>query len=543
MPAGFFQINEGLRNKNKVFGSKHNRLYNRGMAQYIVFLILAAITLLLNWLVILFAWKYRKIRGAEELIACMLAASGWIFFNSMEVLSPLGISTYTWATLTYIFIPLVPLSWLIFWLTFSGLNRWLQPNRLFWLFLIPLITILISQTNTFNHLLWQFYTIETIGNFHRLQPISYGIGFYLNWFYSLTLCMTCIFITVREYFTNNLIYRRRYGMILATTIFPMLINIFYVLKPIPEITKDFTPIAFGVSEFILFFTIFRFGLFDLMPVARSALVEQSLDGMVVVNIDEIIVDINPRAETIFNGGKEQVIGTNITTFLPFWKEMVNSPPGQVIETQFSNLSEERYFEVRLSPLNSEMDSPIAWLVTMNDVTSHRQLMKELEISAATDSLTGLNNRRHFFILMEKESQLAHQKKQPISLALLDIDNLKNINDQYGHQTGDKLLQEVGEHIKNCLRSSDVVARFGGDEFVILMPHTEKTAAMAVAERIRSNISTLEFTTKDTTSKTSVSIGVSSVPAGKSIDIDSFVEKADQAMYKAKKTGRNRVVAL
>lgn len=513
------------------------------MGQYIVFLILAAITLVITWAVIIATWKYRKIRGAQELIACMLAASGWIFFNCMEVLSPFGISTYTWATLTYVFIPLVPLSWLIFWLTFSGLNHWLQPKRLFWLFLIPLITILISQTNIYNHLLWQFYTIETIGNFHRLQPISYGVGFYINWFYSFALCMSCIFITVREFFTNNHLYRRRYGMILVTTIFPMAVNIFYVLNPIPGITKDFTPIAFGVSEFILFFTIFRFGLFDLMPVARSALVEQSLDGMVVVNVDEVIVDINPRAEAIFNSENKQLIGININTYLPFWKEMVSSPPGQVIETQFSNLSEERFFEVRLSPLNSEMDSPIAWLVTMNDVTTHRQLMKELEISAATDSLTGLNNRRHFFVLMEKECQLASQKKQPISLALLDIDNLKNMNDQFGHQTGDKLLQEVGMHIKNCLRSSDVVARFGGDEFVILMPHTEKTAAMAVAERIRSTISALEFKTKDTISTTSVSIGISSLTPGKTINIDSFVEKADQAMYKAKKNGRNRVVAL
>ncbi|HWQ46526.1 MAG TPA: diguanylate cyclase [Longilinea sp.] len=513
------------------------------MGQYIAFLILACITLLFNWVVIVFAWKYRKIRGAEELIACMLAASGWLFFNCLEVISPFGISTYTWATLTYVFIPLVPLSWLIFWLTFSGSTQWLQPKRLVWLFLIPLITILISQTNLYHHLLWQFYTIDTVGIFHRLQPISYGIGFYLNWFYSLALCMICIFITIREYFTNNHLYRRRYGMILVTTIFPMLVNIFYVLRPIPELTKDFTPIAFGVSEFILFFTIFRFGLFDLMPVARSALVEQSLDGMVVVNVDDVIVDINPRAEAVFNSRQKQLIGSKIEQFLPFWKQMVTNPPGQVIETQFANLDQDRFFEVRLSPLNSEMNSPIAWLVSLNDVTTHRQLMKELEISATTDSLTGLYNRRHFFIIMEKESQLALQKKQSLSLAVLDIDNLKNINDQFGHHTGDMVLQEVGEHIRNCLHASDVVARFGGDEFVVLMPHTEKAAAMAVAERIRTSINALEFKTKDTTSTTSVSIGITSHSPDDPIDIDSFVEKADQAMYKAKRSGRNRVIAL
>lgn len=157
-----------------------------------------------------------------------------------------------------------------------------------------------------------------------------------------------------------------------------------------------------------------------------------------------------------------------------------------------------------------------------------------------DGLTGLYNHKHFYERLEEEIKKARRYNRPFSLIMADIDYFKNYNDTHGHSTGDTLLRQVASTMKKSVRTQDIVARYGGDEFSIILPETGKDGALILAERIRLSIKQL-FPLNGTQDSGSlrISLGVATHPddAG---DLATMVEKADSALYLAKKMGRNRV---
>ncbi|MGM0689793.1 MAG: GGDEF domain-containing protein [Bacillota bacterium] len=161
---------------------------------------------------------------------------------------------------------------------------------------------------------------------------------------------------------------------------------------------------------------------------------------------------------------------------------------------------------------------------------------ELKRLSETDTLTGIYIRRKFDQEVNKLMDLASRYNHPLSLVLFDIDNLKRINDEYGHLTGDRVLSTLAGIVKAALRSSDIFARWGGDEFAILLPHTTKSQARELAERIRDIIVSHYFTQ---VGYISCSFGVTAYQKGD--DINSLISRVDRRLYKAKKTGRNIVM--
>lgn len=168
-----------------------------------------------------------------------------------------------------------------------------------------------------------------------------------------------------------------------------------------------------------------------------------------------------------------------------------------------------------------------------------RLYEHIQHLARTDELTGLLNRRG--LLEDGEKELARCLRYGNSLAaiLVDIDNFKEINDQYGHPVGDQLLQRVANHIKNQVRGFDLVARMGGDEIFILLPETTADQAAGLAERIRSSIESLPLMAGNTELSITLSLGVHAISAEKENLLSLFM-KTDQALYQAKQAGRNRV---
>ncbi|WP_373069462.1 diguanylate cyclase [Sulfurimonas sp.] len=161
--------------------------------------------------------------------------------------------------------------------------------------------------------------------------------------------------------------------------------------------------------------------------------------------------------------------------------------------------------------------------------------KEYETMASTDSLTGLYNRYKFSELYVSTYKSMVQRHNEMSLILLDIDYFKNVNDKYGHNIGDKVLVQVAHTLLKTLRNVDIVARWGGEEFVILLPTADLTNAYKIAEELRYQVQELEI---DVAGHVTISLGVSLVEEGS--DMDEVINKADQALYLAKASGRNCV---
>jgi diguanylate cyclase (GGDEF)-like protein len=167
--------------------------------------------------------------------------------------------------------------------------------------------------------------------------------------------------------------------------------------------------------------------------------------------------------------------------------------------------------------------------------------QEASLRAVTDKLTGVFNRRYLESELEKRFERAEKGKIPLSLIMADLDYFREVNEGYSHEIGDKYITEVAGVFKNNFRKSDIVARYGGDEFTILLPDTDLAEAMIVAEEVRKSVVALDFLKnfEGPELHPSVSLGVASFPMT-GLTLKDIREQADQALYHAKKNGRNRV---
>jgi diguanylate cyclase (GGDEF)-like protein/PAS domain S-box-containing protein len=188
------------------------------------------------------------------------------------------------------------------------------------------------------------------------------------------------------------------------------------------------------------------------------------------------------------------------------------------------------------------DGAVDYLVVMlQDITERKRLEVELERRATTDVLTGIANRRHFLEIAQRELQRAQRFHHAVSIALIDLDHFKQINDTYGHAVGDQALIALTRFCQTHTREIDLLARFGGDEFALLMPETNRERAHQVVERIRLTLTAQPIAIDRQPILLTLSAGIATW-ASQEDNLDAVIARADQALYRAKQAGRNRVVA-
>lgn len=240
----------------------------------------------------------------------------------------------------------------------------------------------------------------------------------------------------------------------------------------------------------------------LLPIIASALIFGKLPtalkvGVIVACL--MFVSYNPKTKTLLT--------------LPFWGELLAISAPMIL---------------------------VAYITTML-AADIRYAVDKIKQVSDTDELTGIYNMRAFSSTLQRAFRQAVRYGHALSVVMIDSDNLKQINDAYGHDSGNRLLQHLVRCVREQLRGSDVMARFGGDEFIVLLPETNNKGALEMAERIRKaiEVSRLDMRTGDTS--ITVSLGVASYPDdGGNLEV--ILEKADKAMYRAKQHGRNRVIA-
>ena len=174
-------------------------------------------------------------------------------------------------------------------------------------------------------------------------------------------------------------------------------------------------------------------------------------------------------------------------------------------------------------------------ISKSQQTKYIEIIHEMAIR---DELTGLYNRRHVMELLDYEKNRLSRAGGIFCLAMLDIDHFKNINDNYGHQAGDAVLRAIATVIKNTLRNAEFCGRYGGEEFLIVLTQTDIQGALICVERVRTNIENARFPDIDPNFKVTVSIGLSEYQIRE--DVEKIISRADEALYRAKKCGRNRV---
>ena len=279
------------------------------------------------------------------------------------------------------------------------------------------------------------------------------------------------------------------------------------------------------------------------------LFETAHDAIFLMDKD-IFIDCNRRALEMFGCTKEKIIGKP-----PHFLSPEKQPDGELSkdkalqkikaalngEPQFFEWVHIRcdgtpfYTEVSLNSFRVREKKFIQAIV--RDVTEHKRMQEELRLLSITDPLTGVYNRRYFMQKLKEEIERAERTNRPFSLIMLDIDHFKNVNDRFGHSVGDFALKKLTEMLKNNIRKIDILARWGGEEFMILLPETPKKHAVYVAEKLKHLLSNTDMPGVGTIT---ASFGVSEYRPGD--EVDSLIQRADDAMYRAKAAGRNRVEA-
>ncbi|AYC31037.1 diguanylate cyclase [Pseudomonas cavernae] len=189
---------------------------------------------------------------------------------------------------------------------------------------------------------------------------------------------------------------------------------------------------------------------------------------------------------------------------------------------------------------ADCGQPLILVGIAEDITDKKLLEGELQRLATTDVLTQSCNRRHFFECAQREFAAARQSEAPLAFLLLDLDDFKHINDTYGHQMGDQVLQRIAECGANALRRGDLFGRIGGEEFAAVLPRCESILAEQIAERLQREVQRLHFVQDSQEFRVTVSQGLTSLSA-EDQSLDSLYARADAAMYRAKRQGKNQIV--
>jgi diguanylate cyclase (GGDEF)-like protein len=195
-------------------------------------------------------------------------------------------------------------------------------------------------------------------------------------------------------------------------------------------------------------------------------------------------------------------------------------------------------ETRVASRTSELKKTVDRLE--REIEARKRAELELHRLAITDPLTNVYNRRYFFEVVENELERAKRHNLYLSIVMVDLDHFKEINDNYGHTTGDQVLCTMADSLRKNLRKVDVVGRFGGDEFVILMPESNTVQVHKVVERIRKKVVASVRKIQKFSIPISASMGLITLPGDSGISVKDFVDRADQALYDAKEAGRDRV---
>ncbi|MDO4720648.1 MAG: diguanylate cyclase [Peptostreptococcaceae bacterium] len=282
----------------------------------------------------------------------------------------------------------------------------------------------------------------------------------------------------------------------------------------------------------------------------KAAFDSSKSGILIVDKNGIIEEVNPGFTELTGFQPEDVVGKNPKILQSGYhsQEFYDELWGTILSGdswtgRLYNVKKDgsKYWEkCTISPIFSRDGTITHFMGIKDDITTEKEAEDSLKAKSDTDYLTGIANRRS---LMEKSTAAfirAREEKRNLSILMMDIDHFKSVNDSYGHGSGDQVLKAFAELIKDTVRESDILGRYGGEEFMVALPNTGGKDALTIAERIRKNMKKKNFDFEEESVHISVSIGVASINED-TRTLAELIERADKALYEAKSQGRNQVL--
>jgi len=468
-----------------------------------------------------------------ETLVIIIYATGYAF----ELGSTTAEEVRFWLKLEYFGLPFIPAIWFL--LTYKA-NSGKSPSFFFCLsvLIIPVLTVFFSATNDYHHFYYQNVSINATSEGFIAQ-LDKGPWYYVFVVYANLIMAITLVVYFLQWKKSGLGTGSRSFWMMAGSLFVIVFEFLYLLGFSPY-NIDLTPFGFFGAALFQAVAIFRFDFLKSDALIKDIVFSGISEGILTVDANDRISDFNAACSRIFTWLSPDCIGKKLSDF----KDGValNFPSGRQRKIKISHTDGVSYFSVRMTNL-VDKGKEAGKVFMFKDETALRHVMRTLYRFANYDTLTKIFNRRRLFDDAEKEISRVARYGKRISLLMLDLDYFKTVNDHYGHQAGDTVLVEVARILKKRVRASDLLGRYGGEEFMIVLVEMDPEKALLVAEDIRKSIEDLSIPLGSAVIKTSVSIGVAtSDPEDRSLSLERLLTAADRALYRAKNEGRNKVVA-
>lgn len=454
-------------------------------------------------------------------------------FYSFELISPDLNYMKLFAAVQYIGILSIPAFWVIMALEYTNKSKYVNMKLYIIIFCLPVILVILNFTNEYHHLFYRNYS-ATIMYSLSIANISPGIGYtmaaiYINLMYLLG---NILYI---EFFIKNNVYRKRSFTIMITSFIPW-IGYWIYMSGIMPIKIDIVPVFMAFVCLIYTKALFKNNIFKTAVIARHVIFDNIKEIVIVLDMNNKIIDINKATEQFFSKKADAIIGQDLEkAFENFTAIIKHLKSNKEVTFDFEMEAYDKYyyFTGEINFINND-----GKVITLKDSTEQVLMIKKLQHYATMDILTEVYNRNYFYSVANERILYCMKNNYPISLVMFDLDKFKDINDTYGHLAGDVVLKNVVAICKACLGKSYVIGRYGGEEFLIILENLEEEQVLEIVEKIRVKIMNFNNIYQDKIIKVTCSFGIfTSIDL---TDLDDMIRNADEALYKSKNEGRNRI---
>lgn len=423
----------------------------------------------------------------------------------------------------------------------------------------PILVTVTAATNPWHQLFYSGPEAATLGD-----PVLWERAplFWVHALYSYVLIGAGLVFVARGWWTAPPAFRRQRWHLLLASVVPVLVNVVNLTGAFGDL-GDPTPLGFAVTAGVIGNAMFRQDFIAFAPVARDVLIERISDPVLALSPDGRLIDANPAALELLLATAGPRLGTRLiglpaSQVMSCWglfdaEGRLTAAAGEPAHLTLTVEGVPTDLEVRASPLVDRHGHEIGTVLVARDVTevnaqrarlveqlaTIERLRSDLAEQAVRDPLTDLHNRRH---LMERFAPMlgeAAATGEPLAVVVLDLDRFKRVNDEHGHLTGDAVLIAMAQRLRECVPAGALAARWGGEEFVVVVPGADLTEGAVLAETLRRRCEAEPLGSGERVVRCTLSAGVAAYPASGRTVTDLLLA-ADRALYEAKDHGRNLV---